>query len=155
MPDTIEHMTCANTAKLLRTALRRGFPTTKFSVRSHTYSMGASIDVVWTDGPFQRDVQRVCNRYTGASFDSSEDLKEHHDTLLSAPDGTVQVVHFGADFVFAKRELSDTYREQLRQLASDRIGDEITGDGTRYLPTLDLYDNQYIQRLATQVAPDN
>ena len=45
-----KYLSCAETAKLVRTALKKNFPGVKFSVRSSVYSGGASIDVSWMLG---------------------------------------------------------------------------------------------------------
>lgn len=47
----VDYLSAADTAKLVRVALKRSFPGTRFSVRSKTYSGGASIDVSWMDPP--------------------------------------------------------------------------------------------------------
>ena len=47
---------CAETAKLVRAALKRSFPGCRFSVRSSTYAGGAAIHVSWVDGPRSSDV---------------------------------------------------------------------------------------------------
>ena len=70
-------LTCAQTAKLLRQALKEAFPTTKFSVRSASYTGGASIDVHWTDGPTATQIRAICDRFEGADFDEMQDLKLH------------------------------------------------------------------------------
>lgn len=145
------NLSCADTAKLLRTALRETFPGVRFRVRSHTYSMGASINVTWADGPFEADVRRTCDLYRGSTFDSSQDLLTHHDSLLAQPDGSVRAVHFGADFIHTTRQLSPAYNERLRELASQQLGHQITGDGSQYLPTHDCYDNQYIRQLSQEI----
>lgn len=100
-----KYLSCAETAKLLRKALKAEFPGQKFSVRSHTYAGGASIDVRWADGPTQRAVQNVCDLYSGGSFDGMTDMMSYHDSLLMGEDGP-QVVSFGADFIFAERSFS-------------------------------------------------
>lgn len=41
-----KYLSCAETAKLIRQALKEAFPDMKFGVRSKTYSGGASIDVI-------------------------------------------------------------------------------------------------------------
>jgi len=43
----VDYSSAADTAKLVRAALKRSLPATRFSVRSKTYSAGASIDVSW------------------------------------------------------------------------------------------------------------
>lgn len=106
-----------DTAKLIRKALKSCFPDTKFSVRSSRYSGGASIDVRWTDGPAEPDVKRVVERYEGATFDGMIDLKSHHDSVLAHEDGSVERVHFGADFVFTNRDKSpEAVRDAIGRL---------------------------------------
>ena len=65
----VHYLTCAETAKLVRTALRESFPGVKFSVRAKTYSGGASISVWWTDGPMRADVEAVARQFEAADFD--------------------------------------------------------------------------------------
>lgn len=128
----MKHYTCAETAKLVRQALKANFPQVRFSVRSNTYSGGASIDVHWTDGPTEDQVDAVAGRYEGAGFDGMIDLKYscYHYEL---PDGSIQFastpgtsgsmglvdavnnpqpinavkVHFGANYVQCSRTLSE------------------------------------------------
>lgn len=129
----VHYMSCADTAKLVRQALRAAFPAVKFSVKSHVYSGGASINVRWTNGPLRQAVEAVAKTYEGARFDGMEDLKVR-DTHWLRPDGSVLVhyaaptaiyrgednrdlapvipadaklVRFGADFIFCDRELAD------------------------------------------------
>ena len=104
---TETRLSCAETATHLRKALAAAFPGVKFSVRSKVYSMGASITVYWTDGPASSKVQPICDKFSGASFDGMIDLKSYHDSDLTLPDGTVQRVSFGADYVFTSRTVSD------------------------------------------------
>ncbi len=124
-----EYMSCAETAKLIRRAIKAEFPNTKFSVRSKTYSGGASINVSWTDGPTYKQVDAITTGFQGAGFDGMTDLKYYVSHWL-LPDGSVQLakvpeyagyeredtpkphpnaepVSFGADYVFCNRHLSD------------------------------------------------
>ena len=136
------YLSCAETAKLLRRALKAAFPGVKFSVRSDTYSMGASIDVGYTDGPPQKAVERVASRYRGADFDGSIDLKTYRGHYL-LPDGTLAfgptqgtqgsggyipaeaperpagavLVQLGADHVFVRREYSPGAEAMIWQRA--------------------------------------
>src|SRR5688572_23423526 len=82
-----EYLSCAQTAKLLRSALKATFPPVKFSVRSRVYSGGASIDVSWEGGPCSLLVDRVCCDYKGADFDGMVDLKTYRASYL-LPDGS-------------------------------------------------------------------
>ncbi|MNX79857.1 hypothetical protein D3C86_1115010 [compost metagenome] len=97
-----KYISCAETAKLIRTALKESFPGIKFSVRSSVYSGGASVSVGWTDGPNAAQVEAVAHVFKGAYFDGSIDLKGSTFAMI---DG--EQVHFGADYVFARREYSN------------------------------------------------
>ena len=105
-------ISCADTAKLVRKALKAEFPGTKFSVRSSNYAGGASISVRYTDGPTAEKVNAVCSLYQGSTFDGMIDLKTPHRSLLTTEDGAEEV-RFAADFVNAQRNMSDEVRDQL------------------------------------------
>mgnify|MGYP006448000435 CR=1 FL=1 len=102
------YLSCAETAKLVRRALRESFPGVRFSVRSDTYSGGASIHVTWTDGPTAARVEPVAKTFAGAGFDGQQDMKVFKRHTL---DG--EAVHFGADFITCRRDISDAFRDQL------------------------------------------
>lgn len=97
-----EHLTVAETAKLVRQALKEAFPRVRFTVQSSKYSMGASINVAWTDGPTEADVQSVAKVFEGAAFDGMTDLATSKRHLL---DG--KPVRFGADHITCSRSFSD------------------------------------------------
>jgi hypothetical protein len=126
-----EYLSCTETAKLVRQALKKAFPTVKFSVNSKNYAGGASINVAWKDGPATKEVEAVAKNYQGAGFDGMIDLKYNISHWLM-PDGSVVVrtnpgtlgngglyegesnpcpeggreVHFMADFIFCNRDYS-------------------------------------------------
>jgi hypothetical protein len=95
------YLTCAETAKLVRQALKEAFPSIKFSVKSKTYSGGASINVSWTDGPTCKQVDAIVKVFEGSYFDGMTDYKGLNFNTING-----QQVRFGADFVFTKRILS-------------------------------------------------
>lgn len=109
-----KHLTCAETAKLIRTALKQAFPEIKFSVRSSTYSGGASISVGWVDGPKADQVEAIAKTFQGAAFDGMQDLKTYNTATI---DG--QVVHFGADFVFCNRTISPAAMDRMCAILAD------------------------------------
>lgn len=109
---TAKYLTCAETAKLVRQALKEAFPGVKFSVRSSTYSMGASMRVEWLDGPNEAQVEAVTGTFQGAYFDGGIDYKGSIYHLL---DG--QQVRFGADSIHCTRRHS----EAATQAAIDRV----------------------------------
>lgn len=102
-----KYVSCADTAKLVRQALKESFPGIKFSVTSKTYSGGASINVGWTDGPNDAQVEAVGGVFSGGYFDGSIDLKGSTYALV---DGLQ--VRFGADFIFFNRRYSDAVIEK-------------------------------------------
>ena len=106
MVETVEYVSCTETAKLIRSALKTNFPNTKFFVRSDKYAGGASIRVAWFDGPEQNDVDEIVQPYRGADFDGMTDCKNYRVELT--PDETLGLreVHYGADFVFTTRRVS-------------------------------------------------
>ena len=178
------YLSAAETAKLVRRALAQSFPGFKFSVRSKTYSGGASIDIGWADGPRAKEVEPIAKRYEGSDFDGMIDLK-YSMTHYLRPDGSVMVrhdpgtlgnagsipgddnrmfeelmpddveaVHFGADFIFCQREISDFDAEYFSAVQwlyshckmetdptgnpnSDRFGGRWVGDIARHL----VYDS--------------
>lgn len=142
------YITCAETAKLVRGALKKAFPAVKFGVRSHTYSGGASIDVEWTDGPIVGQVDDVVSPYKGGGFDGMIDLAYSRYAWLS-PDGSVtfakcsgtegsmgtvpsdeqmqpsfksELVRFGADFIHTTRRFSDDFYRRAFERACRKWG---------------------------------
>lgn len=71
----VDYLAAADTAKLVRAALKRSFPGTLFSIRSKTYSGGASINVSWMDGPTARLLEGVAGQFAGGRFDGMIDMK--------------------------------------------------------------------------------
>src|SRR5262245_56011273 len=113
MTATTKYLSAADTAKLIRTALKETFPGVKFSVRSDTYSLGASIRVRWTNGPTPSAVHAVTDRFQGSDFNAMEDLTVNRPP--TEVDG--EMVHFGADHVFVQRDLSPEFRDRLHAIA--------------------------------------
>jgi|ERR1700723_36560 len=130
----INYLSTAETAKLIRSAIKKAFPNVKFSVRSDSYSGGSSIRVDWTDGPTTKQVNAIASQYEGSGFDGSIDLK-YGFTCWLMPDGSAIVadcsgtvgscgsvpaihndkphadavlVRFSSDFVFCSRHYSDS-----------------------------------------------
>lgn len=119
------YMTCAETAKLIRAELKRTFPGITFSVRSSTYSGGASIDVSWTDGPTESLVERITSKYQGKDFDGSIDMGVSIRHWL-APDGTIHVANCdgttgSGGVITAVREWMPTPDCRLVRFGSDYV----------------------------------
>ena len=154
------YLSTADTAKLIRKALRRSFPGQQFYVRSRTYSMGASIDVSWMDGPTEKEVRSITQAYASAGFDGMIDLQFHYNAWL-LPDGSAVLasssgtagsggtvepfqtdqphpqaerVSFGADYVHTKRVVS---RDRVEAFAAEFNGK--TGWAIPEIEELDWY----------------
>lgn len=102
------YISAADTSKLIRKALKAAFPGTKFSVRTSTYSGGASARVTYTDGPAYEDVNRVAGAFAGGSFDGMIDLMSYHTSQLDGED-----VRYGTGFVFVNRNLSVAFMQRM------------------------------------------
>lgn len=96
-----KYLSCAETAKLVRAALKEAFPGVKFSVKSSTYAGGASINVAYTDGPSASQVEGITSAFQGSYFNGMTDYKGSNYNSL---DG--QPVRFGADFIFVNRKFT-------------------------------------------------
>lgn len=105
------YLSCAETAKLVRKALKEAFPEIKFSVRSDTYSGGASIRVRWTGGPITSQVEAIAKVFEGADFDGMTDYKSHNSHAL---DG--EPVSFGADFIFCNRDSDNVAEDKAAEI---------------------------------------
>ena len=142
-----KYLSCAETAKLVRTALKKNFPGVKFSVRSSVYSGGASIDVLWVLGPTTKEVDAVAGQYESADFDGSIDMETRYDHWL-LPDGSAIIKHgpgtegsmgyipavsnsmpagaipmsFGAHYIQCQRRYADHWQDEstfINQVAAD------------------------------------
>jgi hypothetical protein len=84
------YLSVAETARLIRAALKSAFPGVKFSVRSEKYSGGCSVDVSWIDGPTVKEVDAVAGMFEGKRFDGMIDMAWTAKLWL-LPDGTAMV----------------------------------------------------------------
>ena len=132
----IKYLSCAETAKLVRKALKKEFPEVKFSVRSRDCD---AIYISWTDGATEKMVKDVTDCFEGAGFDGMIDL-EYFVTSWMLPSGEVgvarspgtessmgcnpainnsippgaELVSFGAKYIFGNRTVSPPKMEAAR-----------------------------------------
>jgi hypothetical protein len=104
----MKRLSTTETATEVRKALKTAHPTVKFSVRSHSYAGGSSIDVSWTDGPTQKEVDGILCHFNGSGFDGMQDLKYS----LEPVELNGEPVRFGADFVNGSRNISTELMKQ-------------------------------------------
>lgn len=141
-PTDSKYVGVADTAKLIRKKLKDAYPNTKFSIRSKSYSGGASIDIDWWDGPTTEQVDKIVQMYSGSGFDGSIDLR-YYITHWMLPDGSVEIahdqgstgsggghpeitcpqshpqakrVHFMANHVFTDRKYTQNFIEKVAQI---------------------------------------
>jgi phospholipid N-methyltransferase len=88
---TVTYRPVAESAKILREALKKEFPEIKFSVRSKSYSMGSSIDITYTDGPIAKDVEKITSEFEDVRYD----------------DMTGEILSGGNRFVHVSRDVSE------------------------------------------------
>jgi hypothetical protein len=140
------YLGCAETAKLLRKALKKEFPGVKFYVRSDS-----SIDIHWCDGPTEKEVKAISDFYAGQDFDGMIDMRCYWDHWL-LPDGTVklakgsgttgsagtippqdhpkphpdaELVSFGSSFVFCHRVYSKSLLDRVAKEVHEDTGWDI------------------------------
>lgn len=144
------YISAADTAKLIRKQLKAKFAGVKFSVRTDSYAGGASIDVEWTDGPTARLVDAVVKPFAGGGFDGMIDMAYSVEAFLLAdgsacfaqttgtegsggtylrgkafkPTPDAERVHFGANYVFTKRNVSVRLLESALTSFRHRFGNE-------------------------------
>jgi hypothetical protein len=66
----------AQAAKAIKQELKQAYPNIKFSVVSDNYSMGDSVRINWTDGPTEKQVSSITDKYQYGSFNGMEDIYE-------------------------------------------------------------------------------
>lgn len=147
---TTTHISCVESAKLVRASLRRHFPGVAFSVRSKVYSGGASVSVRWTDGPRTAAVEPVVGRFAGARFDGMDDSTAYVSEAQCDDAGNVSHVQYGSNYVFCQRQVSRS--EELEALTvamiRERCHCEATPSGKL------LYGHEWIEDLARGVVRD-
>jgi len=78
----MRYLTCAETAKLIRGQLKAKFPSIKFSVRSKTYSGGASIQVEWVNGPSRKTIRTILDSHDTAGADYIFDNRDYSPEVM-------------------------------------------------------------------------
>lgn len=112
-----QYLSCAETAKLVRAALRESFPGVRFSVRSSVYSGGASITVNYVNGPAYDAVKSVVAMFEGAYFDGMTDYQGYNYNSLDGIETS-----FGANYIFVNREMTLDVMQPAVQAACEYYG---------------------------------
>lgn len=75
----------AQCAKLIRGILKDEFPGQKFGVTSSNFSMGDSVNVEWTDGPTEDELNKLIGHFQYGHFDGMTDMYEYSNTRKDIP----------------------------------------------------------------------
>ena len=67
-------------ASYIKDALKKQFPTVKFSCKYESFSMGDSVNVSWTGWPTQKEVESIAKQFQMWTFDWMTDMYEYFDT---------------------------------------------------------------------------
>jgi hypothetical protein len=116
------YKTPAETTQAIREALKTAFPDVKFSVRKDRG--GGAGRVTWTDGPSAHAVETIAHRFQGKG---PMDHTDYAAPVYDMFDG--EQVHWGLDYVFCTREVSDDVRHALETEVIQRIDDYRPADG--------------------------
>jgi hypothetical protein len=112
-----DYISVTDTAKIVRGELKKHFPSVQFSVRSSSYSMGASIDISWTDGPIAKAVEAITGQFEGASYDSMQDMKVSQRGTWEGRE-----VRWGSDYVTPTRKYSKQFYRQVAERICEKYG---------------------------------
>lgn len=128
--ETRTNIDLTEVAKMVRCSLKHHFGKFPFSVKSKRYSGGSSITVYWTDGPTASRVDALIGHFCGADFDGMTDSKSYYDAeTLVAPDGSIRHIHYGNDYIFTQRSVSDWEKKEAAALTYIMQHCKIDGEG--------------------------
>lgn len=99
----------AATAKAIRKELKQKFPNTKFRVTFQGYAGGDSVNIGWTDGPTDKEVRDITDKYQQGSFDGMTDMYSFDNNRDDIPQ---------TKYVFASRNYSEIIEERARNILS-------------------------------------
>jgi len=121
--------TAAKASQLIRKDLKIAFPEIKFSVRSHNYSGGHSINVEWDNGPTSESLDKIVGKYKHGRFDMITDIYSYKEFKKDLPQ---------VDYVFSNRTVSEEiYQDYFEEYKKTHKNWNIYCDG------IDEYDAKF------------
>jgi len=152
----------AEVAKLIRKHLKKNFAGVKFSVRISRYAGGSSINVGWTDGPTQAEVEKVTGPFQGSRFDGMIDLQycasqwycDEHGARVAEIYGhgngldgigasrccaKAEHVNMLGDYIHERRELSGEFLGELAAQVRKESGMPAEGDLLDEVPSNSIH----------------
>ena len=97
----------AGAAANIKAELKSLYPFIKFSCTSDSFSMGDSVNVNWTDGPTDREVNDIIKKYQYGHFDGMADMYESTNRRSDIPQ---------SKYVSGSRTQSEDLKALLPQL---------------------------------------
>jgi hypothetical protein len=95
-------MDIKDVAKSIRTVLKTEFPSTKFSVRTHHFSQGESVNISWVDGPTKYQVDKLIGVYADSARYITTSRNKDIETIpavevVETPFETIKASNFSID----------------------------------------------------------
>ena len=118
-----EKSTQAQAAAMIRKELKAAFPQTKFSVTSDSFAGGDSVRISWVDGPADRQVKEITDKFQYGHFDGMNDMYEYSNDRSDLPQ---------SKYVQTSRSFSDTVEEATRQQLMKDYGIAVWDDVAVY-----------------------
>lgn len=145
------HIDAKETAKIIRAELKKEFPKDKFSVRIHRYSMGASVNINYSNGSSLKAVNRVLSQFKGKTFDGMTDMSEYHNTTWKGEE-----VCFG-QYINCDRDVSNDFVQRVYDYCLNRFGKQAENlkiggnDNCAVFDVDDYCENDWLLREANQI----
>ncbi|MEN8251262.1 MAG: LPD29 domain-containing protein, partial [Bacteroidota bacterium] len=111
----------AKASRAIKAELYKAFPGVKFSVTSENFAGGNSIDVRYTDGPTEVQVNEYTDKYEYGKFDGMNDIYEITNRRNDIP---------LVKYLSVQREMSEEARKQITS-SIGMIQDESEQDSNR------------------------
>ncbi|AGO57692.1 hypothetical protein SOD_p00180 (plasmid) [Serratia plymuthica 4Rx13] len=124
----------------IRKELKAAFPKVKFSVRKSDYDC---VSIKWTDGPTEKQVRDITDKYKYGRFDAMQDMYVDNSSPFNEVFG-------GTKYVMPQREISDelikkAIDEALKKFGSEIITNECTVESYRN-GMLNNFRDDYFER---------
>jgi len=141
------HALCA---QAIRKELKEKFPKTKFKIRSEGYSMGNNVSISWVEGPKEKEIEEITDKYQQGHFDGMTDLYEYSNRNLNLPQ---------VKYVFTRRLFSFESMEKIVEMFNTRYGFSVKvfPCGNHYaFPEVKNYqiENTYLDRFHCHASQD-
>lgn len=132
----------AAAAKAIKQELNHEFPGIKFSVKSSSFSMGDDVSIRWIDGPTEKEVEKITDKYQYGYFNGMEDIYENTNQIENLPQ--VKYVNTSSAFSYEKAleicaKIKEAYgveiqieKKENRYSEYDFTGTDILGENQRY-----------------------